>query len=465
MNLYEQFMKQANEKAAAAATLLKGEKPDMEQVKALQDEAAALVEKAVAIKAADELVASTAKALADHEAAKLQPPTNAGLAQVKVTKDETDKKIEAGPLYKSFGEFLMAAKDHANGIETPLALRAIRTDDGFNVAKAIGMAKVGNVTSAKKAISGMSELVPADGGLLVGTDRNLSIMSRIYNTGQLLARIPTITISADSNGLSLFTDAETSRKTGSRRGGVRGYWAAEADEKEKSKPTLKEITFKLNKLIAMVYMTDELLADTSALESYVMQVMPEELRFLAENSIIRGTGAGQPDGVVGHGGTVSIAAEVGQAAATLVAENVINMWARRWVGSTDYVWLINQDVLPQLIQMALAVGTGGMLVYMPPGGLSAAPYATLNGIPILELEYCSTIGTVGDIILFSPRGYQMIDKGGIQSASSIHVRFIFDEQVFRFVMRLDGKPLHEEVLTPFQGTNTISPFVTVETRP
>lgn len=462
--MYEKLIQEYKAKAAAAGTLLAGDNADMAQVKALQDEAQALWEKAEAVKASNDMVANADKALADHAAAKAEPPTNAGL--VKVTKDATDKQVEAGPLYKSLGDFLMAVKDHANGIETPKALRAIRIDDGFNVAKAIGMAKVGNSITAKKAISGMSELVPADGGLLVGTDRDpTTIMSRIYSTGQLLARIPTITISATSNGMSLFADAETSRKTGSRRGGVRGYWESEAAEKTDSHPTLREITFKLNKLIALVYMTDELLADTTALESYVMQVVPDELRFLAENSVIRGTGTGQPDGVVGHDGTVEIDAEDGQAAATLLAENVINMWSRRWAGALDYVWLINQDALPQLIQMSLAVGTGGQLVYMPPGGLSAAPYATLNGRPLLELEYCSTLGTVGDIILFSPSGFQMIDKGGIQTASSIHVRFIFDEQAFRWVMRLDGKPLHEQPLTPFQGTNTQSQFVTLATRP
>ena len=130
----------------------------------------------------------------------------------------------------------------------------------------------------------------------------------------------------------------------------------------------------------------------------------------------------------------------------------------------DYVWLVNQDVTPQLHQLNLPVGTGGALVYMPPGGLSQSPYGTLYGRPVLESEYCSTLGTVGDIILFSPSQYQMIDKGGVQSAMSIHVRFIYDEQVFRFVYRIDGKPLWHQPLTPYQGTNTQSPFVTLATR-
>jgi HK97 family phage major capsid protein len=91
--------------------------------------------------------------------------------------------------------------------------------------------------------------------------------------------------------------------------------------------------------------------------------------------------------------------------------------------------MINQDVTPQLIQMNLGVGTGGQLTYMPPGGLSQTPYGSLFGAPVIEIEQCPTLGTVGDIALCAWSEYQAIEKGGIQTASSIHVRFIFDETV------------------------------------
>ena len=83
---------------------------------------------------------------------------------------------------------------------------------------------------------------------------------------------------------------------------------------------------------------------------------------------------------------------------------------------------------------------------------------------MIETEYNSTLGTVGDIILADFGEYQMIDKGGIQSASSIHVQFVTDETVFRFVYRVDGQPKWDLPLTPFQGTNSVSPFITLATR-
>jgi HK97 family phage major capsid protein len=211
--------------------------------------------------------------------------------------------------------------------------------------------------------------------------------------------------------------------------------------------------------------TDELLADATALEGYLNRVYPEELMFLVEDSIINGTGVGMPLGIIPSGAEYSVPKETGQAADTVVSQNIIKMWTHRYVGVSDYVWLINQEVEAQLMQMALGVGTGGLPVYLPPGGLSVAPYGTIFGRPVLPVEYCSAVGTVGDIILMAPSQYYMISKGGIESASSIHYRFINDETVFRFVYRVDGQPSWNAPLTPFKGTaSSISPFVTLASR-
>ena len=87
------------------------------------------------------------------------------------------------------------------------------------------------------------------------------------------------------------------------------------------------------------------------------------------------------------------------------------------------------------------------------------PYGRLLGRPVIETEYNPSLGTLGDLLLFSPSQYVAIAKGGVQAASSIHVNFTIDESVFRFVYRVDGQPLWADALTPFQGSNTVSPYV------
>ena len=316
-----------------------------------------------------------------------------------------------------------------------------------------------------KAGTGLNEGTPSQGGFLVQQDSVNELIKRTYEIGAVASRVRRIAISGNSNGLKIPGVNETSRADGSRYGGIQTYWTDEARTKTASLPAFRMIELNLHKLVGLVYATDELLQDTVALQSFIMQIFPEEINYEVENRILRGTGAGQPLGILNSGARVAVGAEVGQAATTIEAENVMNMYSRMWARSRpNAVWFINQDIELQLMTMTINVGTGGIPVYMPAGGVSGAQYASLFGRPVIAVEYCSTLGTEGDIMFLDLSQYLMIDKGGIQTASSMHVRFVNDEQVFRFVYRVDGQPLWNAPLTPANGTNTQSPFITLETR-
>lgn len=318
-----------------------------------------------------------------------------------------------------------------------------------------------------KRASGLNEAIGSEGGFLVQTDFATELLKRVYETGVLANRCRRIPISANANGIKINGIDESSRATGSRWGGVQAYWLAEAGTKTDSKPKFRKIELELNKLIGLCYSTDELLQDTAALESIISQAFMEEFGFMIDDAIVNGTGAGLPLGIMNSGCLVTVTKEAGQPAATILAENVINMWARMWAKSRqNAVWFINQNIEPQLYTMSLAVGTGGIPVYMPANGLSDSPYARLMGRPVIPIEQCQTLGTTGDVILADLSQYVLADKGGIQSASSIHVQFKYDESVFRFVYRVDGQPIWNSALTPYKGgaANSLSPFVVLETR-
>jgi len=120
------------------------------------------------------------------------------------------------------------------------------------------------------------------------------------------------------------------------------------------------------------------------------------------------------------------------------------------------VWLANQSLFPQLINLTLG-NAPFLLPANQPG--QANPSFSLYGKPYIESEYTAALGTTGDIMLVSLSQYQTILKGGVQSASSIHVNFVNDETAFRFIYRIDGEPLWNSALTPFDAGNTLSPFV------
>jgi len=314
-----------------------------------------------------------------------------------------------------------------------------------------------------RAASGLSEAVPADGGFQIQKDFVAEIKGRMHDGGQILQRVNRTPISAGSNGLKFNVIKENSRVDGSRAGGVRGYWADEAATVTKSQPELRQVELTLSKLMGLMYATDELLADGPALAARAMRDFSDELRFKTEDAFFRGDGAGKPTGILDHGGTIDVAKESGQAATTIVFENIQKMWSR-CLNRSNSVWMINQDTEPELNNMSIAVGTGGHAVYLPAGGLSVAPFATLMGRPVIPVEFCSTLGTSGDIVLADWSAYEMIDKGTPQADTSMHVRFLYGEETFRITYRVDGQPVFNSALTPYQGSTTQAHFLTLADR-
>lgn len=317
----------------------------------------------------------------------------------------------------------------------------------------------------RNAASGLNEGKDSEGGFLVQTEFSSEIIQNVWNNGAIPSRMRRISLSGNSNSMTINGIDETSRANGSRAGGIQSYWAAEAAEKTSSKPKFRQIELKLNKLIGLCYGTDELIEDASALEAVITDGFNQEFDFKITDGGINGTGAGQMLGIMNAGCLVTVNKESGQAADTIKYENIVKMWARLIARSRpNAIWMINQDCEPQLHTMSLVVGTGGVPVYMPASGASGSPYSTLFGRPVIPVEQCSTVGDLGDIILGDWSQYVMIDKGGMKKDVSIHVRFIYDEQVFRFVYRCDGQPVLASAITPYKGTNTLSHFVTLQAR-
>lgn len=314
----------------------------------------------------------------------------------------------------------------------------------------------------KRAPSGLNESVPSEGGWLVDQEFVPSILEKVYGVGAIASRVARQPIGAGKNGLKINAIDETSRRDGYRLGGVLAYWKCEAELKTKSKPKFRQLQLDLNKLIALVYATDELLDDAVALEGLIRRVMPQEITFKMEDAFVWGTGAGMPLGIMNCGSLVSVSRNTSSA---IRFADVLGMWARMYGPSRrTAVWLINQDIEPSLYAMCYMCGTymAGP-VYLAAGTVAGQMYSTLFGRPVIPCEYCQTLGTAGDIILADFNEYVAIDKGGIQQAQSIHVRFVYDEQVFRFVYRVDGQCAWHQPLTPFKGTNTQSPFVALNT--
>jgi HK97 family phage major capsid protein len=315
--------------------------------------------------------------------------------------------------------------------------------------------------------SGMNESVGSEGGFFIQNDLLPNVMEPIYADDPILSRVTRIPIGQGKNGIKYNVVDETDRRDGSRWGGIQMIWGDEADTPAAKKPKLRQVEQALKKLIGLAYLTDELMEDAPGAEMLLSNAFQAETKFMITSGIFRGPGGGQMLGFLNSKAVASVAIEATQTIANtaqFIGLNVTKMLSRIPAGLwDDVIFLYNQELLPYLVNAT--IGSGGVVpLFVGAGGLANRPFDSILGRPAFASEQCEAVGTPGDIIAVSPSQYHIADKGGPNQAMSLHVRFLYDEQVLRITQRIDGKPVWNTTVTPYKGANSRAPFVTVAVR-
>lgn len=422
------------------------------------------------------------RALTDEERAKFVA-AGQEIARLEALKGENDELLQAaeasneadrnyrGPLAEDADRQVGATSAAAAGVRVEVGEDRAMKAPGFWGRQLLAMRKLAlaakgmdTATEADQRLvrplmaapTGLNTDVPSEGGYLVEQTRSNTILQRAYQVGTVLSRVRRMPIGPGSNGMKFPAIDETSRANSSRFGGIVSTWVGQASSVTAGKPKFREIDLKLRKIMATVYATDEQLVDAVALEGWVNTYLPLELQYRTEDAVVNGTGAVMPVGLMQSGALISVTRNT---ASRVLYEDVSGMWLRMWAPSRqNAVWFVEQSVEADLEQLAIPIGTGGTLapIYRPAGSLPGQTYATLYGRPVIPVEYCAALGTAGDIVLTDLSEYVLIDKGGVEQAVSIHVAFLTDEQVWRFIYRVDGQLTWNSALTPKSGGNTLS---------
>ena len=304
----------------------------------------------------------------------------------------------------------------------------------------------------------------ADGGFLMPPEFSQVVWNQMLmepvNLMQLCDNYP---ISGES--LTLLANGETSRKTGSRFGGIQGYWVEDGTQITDSNPKVRRVRLEPHPLHVMVKVDNTLLRNPLAVERLLNMAAPEEIVFLVNDAIINGNGAGKPLGIMNSSGRVVAQHD---AAGVIAKGSIDKMWSRLHMRARRGAqWFINVDVDVQLEALVAAGTTPAIPIFLPSDGgipsVAIAPNRTLKGRPITEIEQCQTVGTEGDIILADMMGYALGTRGTIETAMSMHLYFDRNQSAFRFTFYVDGQPWQNVPLTPFLGNNTVSYFVTLDT--
>ena len=304
---------------------------------------------------------------------------------------------------------------------------------------------------------------PSDGGFLVPETLRSQLlqialeMSVVRPLATVVpmdsARVPFPMIDSTSNQSSVF-------------GGMVAYWGEEGAALTDSNPKFGRAELDAKKLTGLSAVPNELLQDSIvSFSALIESLWPKALAFEEDAKFMAGSGVGEPLGFMGAGNTASIPvpAEAGQASATIVYENIVKMYSRMLPSSlSTAVWICSPDAIPELLTMALSVGTGGNAVFVV-NATGPAPMS-IFGRPLIISEKAGALGARGDISFVDLSYYLVGDRQTMTADSSTDFNFGSDKTTFRIIQRVDGRPWLKSAITPKNGGNTLSPFVELAAR-
>lgn len=304
------------------------------------------------------------------------------------------------------------------------------------------------------------------GGFLIPEE----FRSEIFSGPELEAAIvrPNATVVPMGSKTLRYPAVDFTTEVGEIWGGMIFYWMDEQGTIPDTSAAFAEIEFNANRLAGAAKVPNDTLKDAGALDAWLRTNLPRGIREFEERAFLKGDGVKKPLGALHAANPALVVAgdESGQSTASITWNNVLAMASRLLPESWERaIWVITPDALPEIMTMAVSVGTGGSAVMIEPGGGTASPRMTLLGRPIRwSRKAPAAMGTQGDINLVDFSLYGVGDRQDVRVETSEHAFFFQDQTAFKVIERVDGQPLLLAPLTPENGGPTLSAFVQLETR-
>lgn len=342
----------------------------------------------------------------------------------------TDDGGTADPTHKSFGDFLLAVK---------------RGDTR-------------RLNAVYGATKDMYEAAGSAGGYLVPQEHVMRLLEVAAEQSPIYQRVTKIPVTSDAGDfpvLNVFT-APTAGAGGTyAAAGVAVDTVPELGTLPESQPAFVNLEWRVHKIGGIVEVSNELIADSAvSIEALLRRLFSVRIAAQNERNILRGSGAGEPLGILNSPVAVGITTATND---VFAYADALAMWARfKAFGGGSPVWIMHPSVLPDLGVMTVA--SGSPVVWA--GNLANGQPSSLLGYPIILSEHMPQANG-DDVLLADLSAYVFFERQGLSVAYSEHASFEKDAGVWRFTARNDGQPWYQGPVTLADptGSYTLSPFV------
>jgi HK97 family phage major capsid protein len=343
--------------------------------------------------------------------------------------------------------------DDTKGLKSETA-RALA---GF--AKAVYM-REHNMDMSDSVRKALGETQGSTGGFLIPYEFRPELLKLVIEDQVVRPRAQVVPMATDTLIYPRIVDTS---HASSIHGGVKGSWTAEAGTLGTGDPAFGQMQLIAKKFTDYVTVSNELLMDSPiSMAPLLGTLLREGLGFFEDHDMLWAFGAGQVKGIMKANCLIS---STRTKTSHIVYDDIRNMQTRLFPSSYKRAyWVCSPGALNDLLNMSIAVGTGGNGVFVTniPGQSAADTFPmSIFGRPLIVSEKMSDLGTAGDIMVADFSYYIIGDRMDLTLTSSEHVAFATDQTAFRIVERLDGAPWIDSALTPNNGGSTLSSFVTL----
>ena len=225
---------------------------------------------------------------------------------------------------------------------------------------------------------------------------------------------------------------------GSYFGGIHLYHPGEAELKDKTKPSFDYKEFTAKKLIGLILLTEELVADSSInIINYITALFVRAFQWETEHEVLQGLGTGNQ--MLGIIKDPNINLVPRTTAGTVKFDDLVDLESSLDENYTDLIYVGRRATINAFRKQK---DTGGQPVYHDGFtnmfGASIPPQ--LLGYPAVKTRNVPTLGTKGDLVLGDFSFYIWAIRQQMTIDTSRDRYFEYDETALRFVVRQDGQP-------------------------
>lgn len=304
----------------------------------------------------------------------------------------------------------------------------------------------------------MVEGTGSTGGYMVPTEFSTMLLTAAEQASAIYARVARMNVSAPTGRLP-YLDTFTAPTAGvgqtAQAGKVTTAKRTEAASYTETNAEFEQLEYRINDIASgLVRVSRELRADSViAIEQLLTLLIRNAVSARLEYYILRGSGVGEPLGILNAPAKIDISPDSDGVFAYLDA---VEMVTRFKAAGGSPLWIMHPGMLQDVAAFQVAASSPTTWTQ----DIASPLRGTLLGYPMVTSEHSSNPDSSGCVILADLQAYLFFQKGDLYVDFSDQRYFDTGEDAWRFGIRADGRPWWKGAQTLGSPTAyTVSPFV------